>query len=143
MANRLLKTLIGYYVFQELVKNQEEKWREKQQEEYDENHNQLSFELEDEEYGGHWETKDGKYDGELFWVESKKPAKHYLVSRYVSIREMKENKYEIKIDFTSDKEALDEYECVNGYEVEAAIKIFKKEYEENGAEFEIIDMHLA
>jgi hypothetical protein len=143
MLDKLFKGLASIYMIDEIIKNAEERSRRIQQEEYDEQHNEFARYQEDEEFGGHWETKDGRFDGDLIWVESKNPKKPYLIPRYISVRKTKENEYTIKVDFTSDKDSIDEYECMNTLEAAAAIKIYKEEYEKMGATVVIIDKELA
>lgn len=142
MFDKLFKSLASVYMIQELLKDAREESRRIQQEEYDEQHNSFERYKEDVAYGGHFETVDGKFDGDLVWIESKGPIP-YILPRYVSAKKTKDNAFLITVDFSPAEDPVDEYKCMTSTEVDVAIKMCKEECENMGATEINVDKELA
>lgn len=126
MFDNLLKSLAAVYFAEGIMKNGQDRMDKELQEEYE--IGLMSTYEQDREYGGHWETKDGRWDGMPVWVEYDGPIK-YLIPRYVStIR--KGHTYYITVDFNPDDNAIEEYKAETSTEVDVAIRLSKQRFEE-------------
>jgi hypothetical protein len=117
MNDSFFKKLASIYMISELIKNAREETDRINQEEYEERNDSFALAEQDRKFGGHFETKNGRWDGDLVWLESQGPIP-YILPRYVSVKQIDEESILICVDILKDRDALEEYECFSSTYVE-------------------------